>query len=151
MANRNIIETIKTLEIEIDRDQHLLNRKKDALEALRLILPDRVKLSNDYAVNADVQIYSLFEKKIIRRAVRRSQIQQIFTEEYNSLKNVGAGLPKLKREGKLVLVTYNGKKGDSYWGLPAWTEGNDFKEQFKPQLSLLPKKIFKSEISHNEK
>ena len=147
IQHKNTIkDTIKVLESEIEAEQSILNDKINALNALKKLLPPKVELSNDgEEQTADNQIMSLFEDKI-RYAVRRSELQALFEMEFNSNKNVGAGLPKLKRTGKLKMVRYNGQKGFSFWCLPSWIEGNDIKEGYKPAKNLLPEKIFKSEI-----
>lgn len=145
--------TIKVLESEILKEQHALNEKIEALAALKKLLPDNIQFSGEtsYLENADTQIMSLFEKGIIKRAIRRSELQQIFELEYNTKKNVGAGLPKLKKSGRLIQIRYNGQKGYSFWGLPYWVEGNEFKEGFTPEIKYLPEKITKFEIFNDEK
>ena len=140
--------TIKVLESEIDKEQRVLNEKIEALNALKKLLPDNIQFSGEtsYLENADTQIMSLFEKGTIKRAIRRSELQQLFESEYNTKKNVGAGLPKLKKSGKLIMVRYNGQKGNSFWGLPEWIENDQFRNEFKPERKYLPENITKFEI-----
>lgn len=40
----------------------------------------------------------------------------------------------LRAEGKLIFVKYNGRNKLCYWGLPSWVEGNDYKNDFRPDL-----------------
>lgn len=145
--------TIKVLESEISKEQRALNEKIEALNALKKLLPDNIQFSGEtsYLENADTQIMSLFDKGIIKYAIRRSELQQIFELEFNSKKNVGAGLPKLKKSGRLIQIRYNGLKGCSFWVLPSWIEGNNVKDEFKPERKYLPEKIIKFEIVNDEK
>lgn len=152
--NKNLFkDTIKVLESEIEKDQSILNEKIEALIALKKLLPNNITMLNDssYDESADTQILSLFEKGIIKYAVKRSEIQAVFEKEYHSKKNVGAGLPKLKRTNRLVMVRYNGQKGYSFWGLPSWIEGNTFIDEYRPERKYLPEKIIKVEIVNDEK
>lgn len=140
--------TIKVLESEIEKEQRALNEKINALTALKKLLPDNIQFSGEtsYLENADTQIMALFEKGIIKRAIRRSELQEIFESEYNTKKNVGAGLPKLKKCGKLIMLRYNGQKGYSFWGLPSWVQNNQFIKGCDPESKYLPERILKSEI-----
>jgi len=53
---------------------------------------------------------------------------------------------RLKREGKLVVVKYNGANNLSFWGLPEWVLINDFKNEYKPKENYLPLEIYKKEV-----
>ena len=138
----NIKGSIKVLENQIEKEQNATAKKIEALNMLRELLPKNIILDQ----SADIQVYSLFEKGLIKYAARRSELQETFEREFQSNKNVGAGLPRLKKSGKLIMVRYNGQKGYSFWGLPQWIENNQFKDEFKPERKYLPERIMKVEI-----
>ncbi|WP_426065364.1 hypothetical protein [Flavobacterium sp. DSP2-3-1] len=57
---------------------------------------------------------------------------------------------RLKKDKKLVIVKYNDKNILSYWGLPEWIDGNDFKTEFKPDAETMPDEITSSEVVTGE-
>lgn len=91
------------------------------------------------------QLIWLFENQL-SQGLKLKEVQEVYNELLGSDSNkVDNTARRLKREGKLVIVKYNGKNLHSYWGLPTWIEKNDFKNSHKPDMDLLPD-IIKSEV-----
>jgi hypothetical protein len=91
------------------------------------------------------QILWIFNNSV-SRGLKIREIQDVYNEIVgNSQTSIENIVRRLKSEQKLVLVKYNGKNLLSYWGLPEWIEGNDFKDEHKPNLEDLPD-ITESEV-----
>lgn len=96
------------------------------------------------------QILWLFDNKITN-ALKLKNIQDMYNECVgNESTNIDNTVRRLRKESKLLFVKYNDKNILSYWGLPNWVEGNDFKEPYKPDLDSLPE-IISSEVNIGEK
>lgn len=86
----------------------------------------------------DKQLLWIFENSL-SKGLKLKELQ----EKYNSLLgndsvNIDNVARRLKREGKLVIVKYNDKNLLSYWGLPSWIDGDNFKEVHLPDAEALP-------------
>jgi|SRR6218665_1625049 len=91
------------------------------------------------------QIIWLFENKI-SHAIKLKSVQDLYNEHVgNDKTNIDNLVRRLKKESKLSFVKYNGKNILSFWGLPSWIEGNDFKVDYKPDPESLPE-IISSEV-----
>lgn len=146
----------------------LIRKRKDLLKQIQavdtvlsmyghksndLILEDSKALEND-STNSKIfpskarlekQILWVFENSITK-ALKLTEFQKIFNEHIgNDRVKIDNKARHMKKEGKLVLVKYNGKHINSYWGLPAWIDGNDFAPVHKPNENQLPE-IIKSEV-----
>lgn len=96
----------------------------------------------------DKQILWIFENSI-SRGTKLKEVQRIFNEHMgNDSINIDSRARIMKTEGKLLVVKYNGKHVHSFWGLPSWIEGNDFKATHKPEEEFLPSDITSSEINN---
>ena len=89
-------------------------------------------------VTLDKQILWIFNNSI-NKALKLTEFQKIFNEHIgkDSIR-IDNKARQLKKDGKLVLVKYDGKNILSFWGLPSWIEGNDFKAEHKPGEDSLP-------------
>ena len=93
----------------------------------------------------DKQILWIFEN-VINKGLKLTEFQRIFNEHIgNDSIKIDNKARKLKKEGKLILVKYNDKHIHSFWGLPSWIEGNDFKQEYRPDADLLPE-VISSEV-----
>lgn len=92
------------------------------------------------------QLIWLFENQL-SQGLKLKEAQQKFNEQLGSdAVNIDNTARRLKKEGKLVIVKYNGKHIYSFWGLPSWIGSDeDFKDQYKPDMELLPE-ITSSEV-----
>lgn len=89
-------------------------------------------------VTLDKQILWIFENSI-NNALKLTEFQKIYNEHIGKDSiNVDNKVRQLKKDGKLVLVKYDGKNILSFWGLPSWIEGDDFKSEHKPSPETLP-------------
>jgi hypothetical protein len=84
------------------------------------------------------QVLWIFENKI-SKACKLKDIQKTYEELAGSDKvNIQNTARKLKKESKLLFVRYNEKNVLSFWGHPSWIDGNDFKNEYKPDMESLP-------------
>lgn len=89
-------------------------------------------------VPLEKQILWIFENSI-KTALKLTEFQNIYNKHIgrDSIK-VENKVRQLKKEGKLALVKYDGKNIHSFWGLPSWIEGTDFKPENRPSEESLP-------------
>jgi len=97
----------------------------------------------------DKQILWLFENHFTR-GIRMSDVN-IGYNHFNGTvnENVDNITRRLRKEGNLVTVKYNGQNKLSFYGLPTWVEDNDFKEIYKPSEDDLPLGDITSEVIKN--
>lgn len=103
---------------------------------------------NEFPLKArkDKQVMWIFEN-VLKNAVKLDDIQNKFDELNNSDKVVIKNIARrLKKEGQLAIVKYNGLNKASFWGLPSWIDNNDFKKEYRPNENLLPFTIEKTEV-----
>jgi len=144
--------------IDMEVIENLIEKRKDVLkqlEAIDTVLKLYGYVGTDYKFNnteattqtsnvfpskgtREKQVLWIFENKI-SRACKLKELQTV----YNELRgkddiNIDNTARKLKKDSKLIFVQYNSKKLLSFWGLPTWLEGDDFKEEHKPEADGLP-------------
>jgi len=98
-----------------------------------------------FKARMDKQILWLFENALDKGLKLKDANEAFQKHSGDSTANIENTARRLKKEGKLIIVKYNGTHVYSYWGLPHWVEGNDFKQQHKPDPETLPE-IESSEI-----
>lgn len=137
---------------------NLIEKRKDILnqlEAIDTVLKIYGYQGSDYHYNKteptpqnigvfpfkatkEKQILWIFENRI-NKACKLKDIQKAYNEASGKTDvNIDNTARKLKKDSKLVFVQYNDKNLLSFWGLPTWLEGDDFKEQYKPDMESLP-------------
>lgn len=110
--------------------------------------------SNEYIVSGfpkngrkDQQVLWLFNN-YLTKGLKLKDLQDVY-DQFNKDDEgvrIDSVCRRLQREGKLIIVKYNNSNKDSFWGLPEWAEGNDFREENKPEISKLPVDITYSEV-----
>lgn len=96
------------------------------------------------------QILWLFENKITK-ALKLKSVQDLYNAQIgNDSTKIDNTVRRLRTESKLLFVKYNDKNILSYWGLPNWVDGNDFKDEYRPDAESLPE-ITSSEVNIGEK
>lgn len=89
-------------------------------------------------VSLDKQIFWIFENSG-GRALKLTELQNIFNQYIGKTNiKISNKARQLKKDGKLVLVKYDGKNILSFWGLPSWIEENDYKVEHRPSEDKLP-------------
>jgi hypothetical protein len=143
------------------KEKEGLLRRMDVINAALSVYQDNVLYSKESVTEKkpesnyfpisgrkEKQILWMFNNSI-NKALKIREIQDVYNEivgnNETSIENV---VRRLKSEQKLVLVKYNGKNLLSYWGLPEWIEGNDFKDEHKPNLEDLPDIIESEVVTH---
>lgn len=99
---------------------------------------------------AATQVLWLF-KNTFTHSIKLREVQNSY-DDYTGSKNVRIDnvARRLKKDKKLVIVKYNGKNILSFWGLPEWIDGNDFKLEFKPDAESISDEITISEVVTGE-
>ncbi|TJY37711.1 hypothetical protein [Pontimicrobium aquaticum] len=93
----------------------------------------------------DKQLLWLFEN-YLGRGTKLHDVQYHMNMLSGSVKRIDNVARRLKKQGKLVVVKYNGANNLSFWGLPEWVLSNDFKHEYKPKEKYLPIDINKKEV-----
>lgn len=151
----------------MDLIEDLIKKREDLfkqVEAIDTVLRIYGYAGSDYKVNeissnnvnvskgvfptkarVDKQLLWLFEN-FLKKGLKLKEVQEKFNELLgNDGTNIDNYARKLKKAGKLVIVKYNDKHLHSYWGHPDWIDGNDFKQEYKPDFEFLPE-IISSEV-----
>jgi hypothetical protein len=92
------------------------------------------------------QILWVFEN-VITKGMKLKEVQKIFNEYVSTPVSIDNKSRSLKSEGQLIVVKYNDKHVHSFWGLPSWIEGTDFKAEHRPEEASLPNNVTSSEIN----
>lgn len=135
-------------------DSQVDHNKPTSLRELPSKAPITIDNTGKFPLNLkkDRQLLWMFNN-YFTQGVTLSTVQDKFNEfvgdDYEGNKKVGNVMRRLKKEGRFIFVQYNNQNKASFWGLPEWVDGKDFKSEFKPSENELPINIENIEISGN--
>lgn len=159
--------TDPTIKLLIDKEAELVRDLNAVRRVLKLlgqnsgeeVLPTRSETSifgsiystGKSSLSTKDQIISLF-KDVLKRAVRLPELQRTYEERYKrNARNLRFDVIKLRREGILMSIKFNGNWNLQYTGLAEWVlikeEGPEFESRyFHADPDKFPDGIFKSEL-----
>lgn len=76
------------------------------------------------------QILWLFDN-VFKKSVKLREVQVKLSFFKNQIIKPDNAVRKLRKQGKLVMVTYDEKAISSWWGKSEWVSKNDFKNEFR--------------------
>lgn len=146
---------------ELRKERRELKKRLDAIDVLLDSYGDVSVTTNSSTsnekVNAgfpksgriDKQILWLFENHFTK-GIKMSDVN-VGYNHFNGTENENVDniTRRLRKEGNLVTVKYNGQNKLSFYGLPTWIEDNDFKETYRPNEDDLPLGDITSEVVKN--
>ncbi|MEZ0004914.1 hypothetical protein ABH942_000257 [Flavobacterium sp. 28YEA47A] len=69
----------------------------------------------------------------IGKAAKMPDIQDLYVKLIGREDDIQMTVRTLKKKGRIANHTYGTNK-DTYWGLPEWHDGTDFKEEYRPEI-----------------